>query len=359
MRLEATLEVRHPGFALTLAETLNLDGITAVMGASGSGKSTLLRALAGLETPARARLVLDGDVLHDSAAGVYLPAHRRGIGYVFQDARLFSHRRVAGNLRYAARRARPGGPDFAAVVAALDLDALLPRRIDGLSGGERQRVAIARALLAHPRLLLMDEPLAALDSRRKAELLPYIHRLPRHFGLPVIYVSHAVEEVAQLADEVLILVAGAVVARGPVFEVLARPEADAVSGHFEGGAVLAAQVTRQLPHYALTEVTVAGQTLSLPQIPVAIGAQVRLRVRARDVALALAPVPATSIRNQLATRVLRIEAAPHATYVEVLLELDSARLRARITRESLDLLQLQPGQTVWALLKGVSFDPPA
>lgn len=364
MKLECMIEVRHPGFALSLNETIECAGITAVMGASGSGKSTLLRALAGLETGARGRITLNDEILLDSASGRCLPPHRRGIGHVFQDARLFPHRSVRGNLHYAFSRARPGtgAPGFGEVVTALDLLPLLDRRTAGLSGGERQRVAIARALLAHPRLLLMDEPLAALDRKRKAELLPYIRQLPAHFRIPILYVSHAVEEVAQLAGDVLILANGSVVARGAVQTVLEQPEAEAVSGTFEGGVVLDARVAAQVPEYVLTEVEVAGQRLSLPQIAVPVGTPVRLRVRARDVAIALAPVVGTSIRNQLAARVLRLDTDPAGAYAEVLLGLVGAQpgcgphLRARITRESLATLDLALGQPVWALIKGVSFD---
>ena len=357
------LAVDHGAFALRACETLPLAGITAVMGASGSGKSTLLRALAGLDTAARGRVQLGGTVLQDAASGVRLPPHRRGIGYVFQDARLFAHRSVTGNLRYALARARPGAdaPDFDEVVAALDLAPLLGRRVGGLSGGERQRVAIARALLANPRLLLLDEPLAALDLKRKAELLPYIRHLPGRFGIPLIYVSHAVEEVAQLADEVLILTAGRVVARGEVDAVLEQPQAEAVSGHFEAGVLLYARVLGQAPDYALTEVDVAGQRLSLPHIEAAPGAQVRLRVRARDVAIALQRVEGVSIRNQLQATVLRIDAEPASAYAELLLALgisgaSGPHLRARITREAVAVLGLVVGQPVWALVKGVSFD---
>ncbi|MGB3133166.1 MAG: molybdenum ABC transporter ATP-binding protein [Candidatus Macondimonas sp.] len=364
MKLECLIEVRHPGFALSLNETIECTGITAVMGASGSGKSTLLRALAGLETGIRGRITLDDEILLDSASGRCLPPHRRGIGYVFQDARLFPHRSVHGNLHYAFARARPGAgaPGFDEVVTALDLLPLLDRRTAGLSGGERQRVAIARALLAHPRLLLMDEPLAALDRKRKAELLPYIRQLPAHFCIPILYVSHAVEEVAQLAGDVLILANGSVVARGAVQIVLEQPEAEAVSGTFEGGVVFDAHVAAQVPEYVLTEVEVAGQRLSLPQMTVPVGTPVRLRVRARDVAIALAPVVGTSIRNQLAARVLRLDTDPAGAYAEVLLGLVGAQpgcdphLRARITRESLATLDLALGQPVWALIKGVSFD---
>ena len=364
MRLEIALALRYPGFALELDEALELAGITAVMGASGSGKSTLLRALAGLETPDRARVVLDGALLADSAAGLNLPPHRRGIGYVFQDARLFTHRRVLGNLRFANQRARPanGGtpaPALDEVIAALDLTPLLNRAVTGLSGGERQRVAIARALIANPRLLLLDEPLSALDLKRKAELLPYIRALPGRFGIPLIYVSHAVEEVAQLADEVLILTNGRVVARGEVHAVLERPEAEAVSGHFEAGALLDATVRQHVPDYALTELDLAGQRLTLPRIDAAPGTPVRLRVRARDVAIALARVEGVSIRNQLQARVLRIDAEPAGAYAEVLLELagpPAQHLRARITREAVANLGLADDMPVWALIKGVSFD---
>lgn len=364
MKLECACEVRYPGFALSIAETIDLAGITAVMGVSGSGKSTLLRALAGLDIPASARIVIDGEVLLDSASGVHVPPHRRGIGYVFQDARLFAHRCVTGNLRYALDRARPsvGAPGFDEVVAALDLAPLLDRRVGGLSGGERQRVAIARALLANPRLLLLDEPLAALDLKRKAELLPYIRQLPARFGIPLIYVSHAVEEVAQLADRVLILADGRVVARGQVHEVLERPEAEAVSGHFDAGVVLDGSVAAQVPEYALTEIAVAGQRMSVPRIDAAVGSPVRLRVRARDVAIALQRVEGVSIRNQLAASVLSITLDATTANAEVLLDLGQgqggAHLRARITREAVAALGLTVRQRVWALVKSVSFEPP-
>ncbi|HEX2797017.1 MAG TPA: TOBE domain-containing protein, partial [Immundisolibacter sp.] len=207
----------------------------------------------------------------------------------------------------------------------------------------------------------LDEPLAALDLKRKAELLPYIRELPGRFGIPLIYVSHAVEEVAQLADEVLILTAGRVVARGEVHAVLEQPQAEAVSGHFEAGVLLHARVIGQTPDYALTEVEVGGQRLSLPHVEAMPGAPVRLRVRARDVAIALHRVEGVSIRNQLQATVLLIDAEPVSAYAELLLALgvsdaSGPHLRARITREAVAALGLVVGQAVWALVKGVSFD---
>jgi len=366
MKMEIMLALRFGGFALEVDETLDLSGITAIMGASGSGKSTLLRALAGLETPARARIILDGAKLADSASGVNLPAYRRGIGYVFQDARLFSHRSVCGNLRFAQQHARPAVADRAAytygdVVMALDLARLLDRSVANLSGGECQRAAIAAALLANPRLLLLDEPLSALNIKSKAELLPYIRNLPKHFGIPLIYVSHAVDEIAQLADEVMILTGGRVVARGEVHAVLERPEAADVSGDFEAGVLLDAVVRRQVEAYALTELDLGGQRFTLPRLNAMPGMPVRLRVRARDVAISLTRLEGVSIRNQLQMCVTDIEVSSLNAFAEVKMNLTGSHaapvhLRGRITLEALAHLDLKPGQIVWALVKSVSFD---
>lgn len=359
MRLQARLSVRFADFTLDFEQQLELTGITAVMGASGSGKSTLLRCLGGLEREVRGRLALGGTVFQDDAERVWMAPHRRRLGLVFQDARLFPHLSVGGNLRYAERRGKRTagqGPQPRAVVRALEVESLLGRRVHALSGGERQRVAMARVLLARPRLVMMDEPLSALDLKRKAELLPYIARLPEQFGIPVLYVSHAVEEVAQLANEVLVLSAGRVTARGEVHDVLERPESEAVSGHFEAGVLLDGCVSGHLPQFGLSRVTVADQELRLPLLDQPAGSQVRLRVRARDVAIARQPVGEISIRNQLRCRVIEMRDEAPGPYAEVLLGLDGAHLRARITREAVHVLGLRVGDEVYALVKSVSFD---
>jgi molybdate transport system ATP-binding protein len=221
-RLKMDIELALGEFRLAVTQSLELEGSTALFGPSGSGKTSLLRIIAGLETQARGRMVSGQDTWQDSKTGAWVPPHRRELGMVFQDARLFTHLSVAGNLRYADRRARSTEIDigFSEVVAAMDLGPLLDRKVDGLSGGERQRVAIGRTLLRRPRLLLMDEPLAALDRQRKAELIPYIEALPARFGIPILYVTHALEEVGRLADRMLVMSEGRVLTTGRTAEVM-------------------------------------------------------------------------------------------------------------------------------------------
>jgi len=348
---------RFAGFALEIAQGFPGTGITALFGPSGCGKSTLLRIIAGLDRGAAGRVV-HGDTVWQGP-GVFVPPHRRGVGHVFQDTRLFPHLTVRGNLRYADRRARgvPVGYGFDDVVDALDLAPLLARRSGQLSGGERQRVAIGRALLARPRLLLMDEPLAALDTRRKGEILPHIARLPIAFGLPVVYVTHAVEEVTQVCDRIVALAAGRVVATGGVAEVLARLDLAEMQGRFEAGTVLAGRIGAQDAGLHLTRVDLrGGGVIEVPQIGLAAGQAVRLRVRARDVSLALARPAGLSIRNMLDAVVLRIDPDPASAFAEVLLDLGDQHLRARVTRAAVADLALVPGQPVVALVKAVSFD---
>ena len=243
-RLEIDIALERPGFALRLAKTLALDGITAIFGPSGSGKTTLLRVVAGLEPAARGVVKLDGAVWQD--AHVSLPTHRRAVGYVFQDARLFRHLSVERNLRFAEERATqsPGRTSiaFAEAVEAFELASLLGRDTTSLSGGERQRVAIARALLSRPRIMLMDEPLSSLDVQRKRDILPLIEQLPARFGVPVLYVTHNLDEVARLATDVLLLRRGSVVAYDRVARVFERPDLAELTGGLEAGVVLTARV---------------------------------------------------------------------------------------------------------------------
>ncbi|MCM2563609.1 molybdenum ABC transporter ATP-binding protein [Lutimaribacter sp. EGI FJ00015] len=354
--LTTDVRVTYPEFSLDVSHTFPGQGITALFGPSGCGKSTLLRVIAGFERTASGRISF-GDELWLGEQS-FLPPHRRGVGYVFQDARLFPHLTVRGNLEYAHKRAAdlPTRYSFDDVIDVLDLAPLLNRRAPRLSGGEKQRVAIGRTLLARPRLLLMDEPLAALDTRRKGEIMPYIRRLPNAFGVPVIYVTHALEEVTQLCDRIVALSEGRLAATGGVAETLERLDLADVQGRFEAGTVLTGRIVAQDKALHLSRVDLGGAHFEVPQIGLAAGEEVRLRVRARDVSLALARPEGMSIRNILDVRVLGIESEPTTAFAEVLLDVAGQHLRARVTRAAIADLGLRKGQTVVALVKAVSFD---
>jgi len=357
-RLVLRLDLRRAGFELAVDEVLELEGISALFGPSGCGKTTLLRALAGLEPQVRGRIVLDDEVWLGPPLRAPLPAHRRGVGLVFQDARLFDHLGVEGNLRYAERRARGAdGPAIAwdEVLRALDLQPLLARRPASLSGGERQRVAIGRTLLARPRLLLMDEPLAALDAQRKAEILPYVERLPATFGVPVLYVTHDMAEVARLAQRLVLMDRGRVLAQGPldaVLEALDGPEFEAL----EPGVVLPAQVLGIDAAWGLLHLQVAGGEWVVPAPPraPAPGSALRLRVRARDVSLATVRPSGLSVRNVLPGTLLALR--ERGAMADALVDIGGARLRARLTRHAAAELALAPGAPVFALVKGVALE---
>lgn len=355
---DLALDIRlgFPGFALELAHAFALQGVTALFGQSGSGKTTLLRVIAGHERSASGHVTFDGEVWQDGRA--FVPAHRRGVGYVFQDARLFPHLSVAGNLRYADRRApaNAGRIAFDDVVRALDLGPLLERRTNALSGGERQRVAIGRTLLTRPRLLLMDEPLAALDVRRKAEILPYVGRLPGTFGVPILYVTHSLDEVTRLADRIVVLSDGHLRAAGDAAEVLERLDLQPETGRFEAGVALTGRIVGHDSAFRLTRVALDGQLIEVPEVDLPEGAKVRLRVRARDVALAVRRPEGISIRNLLAGHVAEIVEEPDTAFAETLIDLGGQRLRARLTRASVAELALTPGKPVFALIKSIAFD---
>ena len=357
---ELDLDVRldFGTFDLTLSDRFVLEGITALFGPSGCGKSTLLRIIAGLERNAQGRIAFRGETWLDDERRIFAPPHTRGVGYVFQDTRLFPHLSVEGNLRYAARRsaAVKSRIDVANVVEALDLASLLPRRPASLSGGEKQRVAIGRTLLSRPQLLLMDEPLAALDIQRKAEILPYIEQLPETFGVPVIYVTHTMEEVARLAQQIIVLAAGRKVAYGPVTEVLERLDLHAATGRFEAGVVLTARVVGHDDRFRLTRLDLHGQSIDMPMTDLGIGSEIRLRVRARDVSIATERPRNISVRNILRGSIVRIEEEPETAFAEMLVDIGGARLRARVTRAAVDDLSLAVGMPVFALVKSIAFD---
>ena len=356
MRLEVDVERRLGAFALRAAFSAE-GATTALFGRSGSGKSTLLNLIAGLLRPERGRIAIGDTVLFDSDKRIDVPAHRRRTGYVFQEGRLLPHLNVRQNLVYGRfftpREERYA--DFDQVVALLDLAKLLARSPHSLSGGEKQRVAIGRALLASPRVLLMDEPLASLDAGRRGEILYYIERLRDEVRIPIVYVSHAIEEVVRLADTVVLVSEGAVAAAGPLREIMGRIELRRMIGRYEGGAVIEARVLAQDLDSGLARLGFAGGELLAPDVDALVGETVRIRVRARDVSLALTRPTGISILNCLQGRIVEIDAEP-GTSVDVRLDVAGTALIARITRHSVEALGLAPGQQAWALVKAISLD---
>ncbi|HVT57800.1 MAG TPA: molybdenum ABC transporter ATP-binding protein [Thermoanaerobaculia bacterium] len=328
-------------------------GITAVFGPSGSGKTTLLRCLAGLERAAGGWLEVGGERWQDDERGLFLPPHRRALGYVFQEAGLFSHLAVRQNLEFGLRRTPPAERrvSFADAVEWLELGGLLHRRTDSLSGGERQRVAMARALLAGPRLLLMDEPLAALDASAKAEILRCLERLHAELAIPFLYVSHLQDEVLRLADHLVLLAAGRVRAAGPLAEIAARLDLLPWAPEAELAVVIEARVVEHDVRFELTYLDFAGGRLSLPRQELAPGSRQRVRVLARDVSLALERPLRTSVLNVFPARIVEIGGGAQPL---VKLDAGGASLLAQITGKSLHLLALRPGIEVFAVVKGVA-----
>ncbi|VDS09090.1 Sulfate/thiosulfate import ATP-binding protein CysA [Paracoccus haematequi] len=351
-----SVALRHAFAGFTLDAAFQAPaGLTALFGRSGSGKTTIVNAVAGLLRPQSGRVTVQDIVLTDSDRGIFLPPHRRGIGYVFQDARLFPHLTVRQNLLYGhwfTARGRPS--DLPRVVEMLGIGPLLTRRPAALSGGERQRVAIGRALLSHPRLLLMDEPLAALDQPRKDEILPYLERLRDQAGLPILYVSHSTAEVARLATTVVLLDRGRVTAAGPVAALLSDPAVAPLLGLAEAGAVLTARVEAHECD-GLTRLAAPAGPLFLPRIAAPIGALLRLRILAQDVMIATVPPQGISALNVIPARVRDL--SPAGDSVLVRLEAGDQVILSRITARSAAALDLRPGLPVHAVLKAVSVAP--
>ncbi len=339
-------------------------GITVLFGPSGAGKTTLLNALAGLVTPRRGRIRLNAQTLYDDTAGIDVPAHRRGIGYVFQDARLFPHMTVADNLDYGRRRRRTGPEGLARddVIALLGLAALLHRMPATLSGGEAQRVAIGRALLSNATLLLLDEPLASLDAPRRLEILDYLRAVARAYPHPILYVSHRLEEVTALADQLVVLERGTVVAAGPLGPTLTDPKVQPLLGITDpaavAGPVTVIEAAPRLfePGDGLLTLGLGAQSLVIPASTPPASGTLRVAIRASDVALSLDPPGRSSLLNQLRGTItgLTIRHGP-ACDVTVTLD-DGPALVARITRRSAQALELKAGLAVWALVKAAALD---
>jgi molybdate transport system ATP-binding protein len=353
---------RLGGFTLAAAFEVPMRGVTALFGPSGCGKTTILRAIAGLHR-LEGHFSIAGDVWQDDREGRFLRPHKRPIGYVFQEASLFPHLSVRGNLRYGLRRAHRDSDGQHAIkeddiVEMLGIGHLLERFPEGLSGGERQRVALGRALLTRPRLLLMDEPLSALDRLTKEEILPYFERLHERMSIPMIYVSHDIGEVERLADRLVLLKAGSVLACGPLAELEADPALPLIRAP-DAAVTLEGRIAARDEVYALTSIEVPGGTLAVSGLHGEAGCIRRLRVKASDVSFCLRPPAETTILNVMPARIVSIAAYDRdAAQIDVVAALGAggggARIVGRITRKSLDSLGLEPGKAVYAQIKGAA-----
>jgi molybdate transport system ATP-binding protein len=354
--LEVAVAHRFGGFALDAAFK-SAGGLTALFGRSGAGKTTLINAIAGLLCPARGQILLDGEILTDTERGIFVPAHRRRIGYVFQEGRLFPHLSVRQNLLYGRWFAPKGdrAGEVEQVIELLGIAPLLDRRPANLSGGEKQRVAIGRALLARPRLLVMDEPLASLDEGRKTEILPYIERLRDEALVPIVYVSHQIAEVARLATDLVVISEGRVAATGPTASIMGRIDLFPLTGRAEAGAILATRVAGHDPAFGLTTLRAAAGELRVPHLDLPVGAALRVRIRARDVMIAIEPPEGLSALNVLPGTVVEIGRAD-GPIVEMRLDCAGEALVARLTRRSVETLGLAPGRAVYAVIKSIAFD---
>lgn len=348
--------LQRDDFELRTDLCISMRGVTGVFGPSGAGKTTLLRCIAGLERFAHGRLSIDGEVWTDSDAGRYVPANKRDVGYVFQEPRLFQHLSVRGNLEYGYKRARgERRVSFENVVELLALSDFLERRSADLSGGEAQRVAIGRALLRSPSLLLMDEPLASLDAAHKYEVLPFIERLQAELSIPVIYVSHNIEEICFLCDQLIVLDKGEVIANGELQAVLARTDLPVLAGE-EAGSVVQGTATSYDDDFALTRVSVSGGELQVPG-RFAPSSSLRLRIRANDVSLCRERPQQSSILNFLVATVESIQdEAAHSALAH--LRSGSDHLISRVTRRSVAELKLKAGDEIIAQIKSMSVRMP-
>ena len=352
--LSIRYELTRAAFSLDVDIELAMQGVTGVFGPSGAGKTTLLRCMAGLEKSDAGRLVVDGTAWEDSSAGINRASHRRQIGYVFQGARLFPHMNVSRNLEYGLHRAKAGNSafDFDHVVNLLALENLLDRRPATLSGGEVQRVAIGRALLCAPRMILMDEPLAALDEARKEEVLPFIERLHAELKMPIVYVSHNIDEICRLCDQLVVMDAGRVMTQGGLQSVLLQTEQPILSGK-EAGTVLFGRIQEYDLEFDLTRVETAGSQLWVPGHFGSAPSELRLRVRANDVSICLKRPEKTSILNVMQATIEAVQDESSASMLAHLRAGDD-QILARITRRSWSELGLQPGDTVFAQIKSIA-----
>jgi molybdate transport system ATP-binding protein len=355
-RLDAAIAFRRPGFGLETAFELADRGVTTLSGKSGSGKTTLLRCLAGLEHPQQGRIAWGGELWFDAARGIDVPAHHRAVGYVMQDSHLFPHLSVRGNLEYGAKRSggRDSAADFGQLTENLGLTPLLERHVTNLSGGERQRVAIGRALLSRPRLLLLDEPVSALDVVGTAEVLDTLERVLAALPIPCVYVSHDLREAARLADRMLWLDGGRIAADGPAAQVLSDPRLPFAQEE-EAESVVAGRIESVDAAAGLARIEFAGGELWIAAGDAPAGRKVRVQIRARDVSLALRRPEAISVLNILEGSVVDVTDARNSpSQALVRVDAGGCLLLSRVTRRSVAELGLAPGIKVWALVKSAA-----
>jgi molybdate transport system ATP-binding protein len=355
--IDVRLKRAYAGFSLDVDLNLPGRGVTALYGHSGSGKTTCLRCIAGLERAEQGFIRINDEIWQDSANGIFVPPHKRALGYVFQEASLFPHLSVLANLQFGLKRIAKSQRrvDMAQATELLGIGHLLERHPQHLSGGERQRVGIARALLTSPKLLLMDEPLAALDSQRKSEILPYLQRLHDELDIPLLYVSHAQDEVARLADHLVLLSEGKALASGPIGETLARLDLPMAMGD-DAGVIIEGQVSAYDAEYQLLNLQLPATDMSIrvTHAPMAVGQALRCKVHARDISLTLHNSEVSSILNRLPVTVVSEQSADNAAHVLIRLDAGGTPLLARITRYSRDQLGIHPGQSLWAQIKAVA-----
>ncbi len=354
--LSLACTLKRPFGIIDISHDIELEGITALFGSNGSGKTTLLRMIAGLEPKATGLIKLDNIVWQNDTH--FIPPHKRNTALVFQDARLFAHKTVQQNLEFAEKRANKNNSQItlSEIIEAFSLASFLNKKPNTLSGGERQRIAIARALLSRPKLLLMDEPLSALDVKHRASVMAFIQTIPQKFGIPVLYVSHSIDEVAKLAKKLILIDSGKIVATGPTARILARLDLPNLTGRFEASALISGSIGPSDDKYSLTSIDIGGQFITVPQLALGSGQNIDLRIRARDVAIATTKPTNLSIRNILNATITQIAPEPDSAFAEIQLCVCDQFLRTRLTRASVDDLSLKEGMQVFALIKSIAID---